>query len=112
MRENILKAQIEEYLFVKHLFYLRLNSGDIVKGYGKSRRRIRLCPEGTADFIVIQTVKSCTISQLKVIWIEAKGEGTEWTEEQKLFALDVVDRGMSYYVVETVEQVQNIFERG
>ncbi len=56
--EAQLKKTVEDYLQYGanqgQWVFLRLNSGDFIETRGETRRRIKGCPKGTADFLVIQ----------------------------------------------------------
>ena len=58
MLESELKLSVEQYLQYGQnqgkWMFLRLNSGDFKEVRGETRRRIKGCPKGTADFIIIK----------------------------------------------------------
>ena len=58
MLEKDLKRTVEDYLQYQQnqgkLVYLRLNAGDFIEVRGETRRRVKGCPKGTADFLVLQ----------------------------------------------------------
>ena len=58
LSEADIKRAVTDYLQIAEnqgkLFFLRLNSGEIIEARGDTRRRVKLCPPGTADFVVFQ----------------------------------------------------------
>lgn len=77
---------------------LRLNSGTVKMG----SRRIRLCPAGTADLMVL-------VPQGRAIFIETKTEdgrtNKEQLEAQALFKDKVEARGFTYVRATNLDQV-------
>ena len=57
LSEAELKQSVTDYLEILqaqgHLLFLRLNAGDFIELRGNSRRRIKGCPKGTADLLVL-----------------------------------------------------------
>jgi hypothetical protein len=54
MRESDLQRAILETLSAKRIWAMRLNSGTMVVGSGAAQRRIRMCPPGTPDILVLR----------------------------------------------------------
>ena len=58
MKESELQKAILEYLTLKKIYHLRLNSGQILGNRGKIRYMVNLCPMGTPDIFVLHNGKS------------------------------------------------------
>jgi len=101
MREADLKRTCEDYLQIQQnlggLMFLRLNSGDAFREYGGRKYRIKLCPEGTADFYVLKKSRS--------IFIELKGDKGKQSDEQTAFEQAVRRQGADYFVVRDTEDL-------
>lgn len=53
MKESELQKAIIDWLKIKKIYHLRLNSGKVLANYRDKTRMIHLCPEGTPDLMVI-----------------------------------------------------------
>ena len=118
IRERDLKITVSAYLQYKmnagELYYDRLNSGEVVVMAGQSRRRIKLCVEGTADFVVLQKtllwdgVHATRIPACRTIFLELKSAKGRQTPEQGAFQKLVEMQGASYFIIHSFEQLQEI----
>src|SRR3990167_2662206 len=124
--EADIKRAVEDRLQIAQnqgqLMFLRLNSGDFIEVRGATRRRIKGCPPGTADFIVLQSVSfSLTYAgvspshQLPVIpativtFIEVKKpKGGKQSEEQKVFEVKVRQFYARYFILKSVDELEEI----
>ncbi len=106
MREAELKSAVDDYLNILQnqgkVLFLRLNSGDFIEVRGETRRRVRGCPKGTADYIVIMPNR--------VIFLELKSDVGKQSKEQKEFQGKVEEQGALYYVVRSVDEVMEVIE--
>ncbi|MCJ7654401.1 MAG: VRR-NUC domain-containing protein [Dehalococcoidia bacterium] len=84
------------------LIYLRLNSGSLIIGEGKARRRVCCCPPGTSDNIVVLPGKT--------IFVEYKGEKGKQTREQKTFEKMVSEQGHQYWLVYDFDAFKDAIE--
>ncbi len=104
MSEADLKLAVAEYLEILtnqgKLYADRLNSGEVIILQGQSRRRVKLCREGTADFLVL--------CQGKVIYLECKSSKGRQSPAQRAFELLVKAQGASYYIVRSVDELDGI----
>ena len=104
--EGTLKSTVENYLQVLEnqgkLIFLRLNSGDFIEVRGNSRRRVKGCPAGTADFEII--VGECTI------FLELKSKNGKQNKEQKLFERKVKSFGCEYHIIRSFEELENVLK--
>ena len=122
MREKDLKLAVSEYLEYgtnQGKWYAdRLNSGEAIVIAGQSRRRITLCREGTADFIVIRrnrspyndwggTVACCFAN---IIFIELKGDKGKQSPEQGAFQKLVESQGAEYAIIRSIDELEAILE--
>ncbi len=110
MYEADLKLAVEDYLTYKQnageLMFLRLNAGDFIEVRGSTRRRVKGCPAGTADFEVIKgDIDTMLRPRCKVIFLELKSEKGKTTEAQDEFADLVRKQGANYFVIRDVEEL-------
>ena len=108
MREADLKLAAAEYLeYLTNQGYLyadRLNSGEVIEVRGKTRRRIKLCRKGTADFYVLRGGHA--------IFLECKkGKTGKQSPEQRAFEILVKEQGASYYLIRSIEELDIILSR-
>ncbi len=79
------------------LIWLRLNSGDLIIGEGAARRRVRCCPKGTSDNLVIFP------NPTRVVFVEYKSATGKQTREQVEFDKRVNGQGHAYWLVKDFE---------
>ena len=118
MKEADLKRAVNDYLQILmnqgKLYYDQLNSGEIVALFGKSRRRIKLSREGTADFYVLQTtelwdgVHATRIPACRVIFLELKSESGRQSPEQGAFRILVEMQGAEYCLIRSIDELEAI----
>jgi hypothetical protein len=114
MKEADIKHAIAQYLQIgmnQGKWYSdRLNSGVafVPCGVG-SFRKIQLCREGTADFMVIEGLNKY-LKTSRVIFLEVKSETGKQSKVQKEFQKLVEAQGASYFIIRSVEDVQAILE--
>jgi len=129
MSESDLQKSICDYLDLVKIHYLRLNSGDMLKSYtprGQSNPktyRIKGCPKGTADLLVLASKKGSELELLteepitceilekifpRPIFLECKSEKGKQTPEQKQFESIVKGSGYEYEVVRSLDDVIEI----
>ena len=112
MRESNIKFAITERLQIyenqgKIIWWERLNSGEVIVLRGKKPYRVKLCREGTPDFIVIRQLDPQTMIP-EVIFLEAKSDTGELSEAQEVFQQRMVGNGIGYYVVRSAQEVIDI----
>ena len=112
MTESDIKLAIHEYLQIMQnqgkLVFNRLNSGDIIATYGERRARIKLCQEGTPDFIVHQSAtEEGLIRSHSTFYIEVKHERgkPKLREAQERFRDMVEHQGIPVHIVQSVDEV-------
>jgi len=118
MKEADLKLAVEEYLQYQQnlgkLMFLRLNSGDFIVNYGASgQRRIRGCPKGTADIVIIKQNYFDIYDEMPwpastVIFLELKSDKGKQSVEQKEFQEIVERQGCEYRICRSVDEVREI----
>ena len=95
--ERDVKKTCEEFLSalqnMEQLIFLRLNSGDIIIGEGEARRRVRCCPPGTSDNIVIIP------NPTRVIFVEYKSTEGKQSSNQRAFEELAVGQKHEYWLV-------------
>mgnify|MGYP001560577565 CR=1 FL=1 len=120
--ESDIKKAVADYLQYKEnqgkLWYARLNAGDFIETRGNTRRRIKGVGKGTADLIVIQSTnvqtqykgqaKGSPYPIARVTFVECKSSKGKPSKEQLEFAERVMGLNCRYFVVRSVEEVQNI----
>jgi hypothetical protein len=107
--ETDIKQPCESFLYslmnMDKLIYLRLNSGDLIIGEGKAKRRVRCCPKGTSDGIVIIPKPSGHL----VIFVEyKKAKGGKQTREQAAFDKKVCGMGFEYWLVSDADEFMHL----
>lgn len=103
--EAQIKRACEEYLeYGQNLgkwMWLRLNSGHaFMPGGSKAFYKIKLCPKGTADILVIRDGQP--------IFLEIKSLAGKISKEQLDFERLAIRNGASYRVIKSLEELQDI----
>ncbi len=109
--ESDLKYGVDDYLQyginLGKWYAFRLNSGDFIVGEeGKSRRRVKGTPKGTADFEVFRRIpnsKAC-----RVIFIETKSPDGRQRPEQVEFERKARAQGAEYYLIRDLDELIKI----
>jgi hypothetical protein len=103
--EAIIKNSCEGFLNalqnMDRLIWLRLNSGDLIIGEGAAKRRVRCCPKGTSDNMVIIP------NPTRVIFVEYKSLTGKQSREQVTFEKTVERQGHEYWLVTDIDAFQN-----
>ena len=111
MKEAELKSAVEEYLQYKQnageLVYLRLNTGEFIELRGDTRRRVKGCPKGTADLLVLMGAGGF-VGCLRVIFLELKSEKGRSSPEQAAFGKLVEMQGCEYHIVRSIEEMEEV----
>jgi hypothetical protein len=93
MTETELIRQIKDYLDMKQVFYIRLNSGAFRTPTGAM---YKMASPGTPDLIIVNN---------GVKWVECKvGKNTQ-SGSQKIFQKRLEKAGGSYFVVRSLEDL-------
>lgn len=104
--EGVLKREVDNYLQELadqgKLILLRLNAGDFLDVRGGYRRRVKGCPKGTADMLVVY--------DSRIVFLELKGPTGRQTPEQKAFEQTAKERECEYHVVRSLDQVKEVIE--
>ncbi len=102
--EKDLKFAVEQYLEYgtnQGKWYAdRLQAGEVIEVRGKTRRRVKLCRIGTADFYMILNGQ--------IIFLECKGEKGRQSPAQKAFEKLVKEQQALYYIISSVEELDTI----
>ena len=108
MKESDLKLAVSDYLEYKtnlgELYADRLNSGEVIVVAGKGRRRVKLCREGTADFLILTKFQLVP----RIIFLELKGDKGRQSPEQRAFQKLVENQLAEYYVVRSIEELEAV----
>lgn len=110
VKEADIQRTCLEYLDLKGIMYLRLNSGDVFRpGAAGKMYRVKGCPKGTADTLVLARTKhSCHSIEPRPIFIEFKSSVGKQTKEQAEFERDVKSLGYEYYVIRSLEELEKV----
>ena len=117
MLEADLKRAVSDYLRYQQnlgkLFYLRLNSGDVLVKGGAKHYKIKLCEEGTADFVVIResvvpVFAQVTVMTTQAIFLELKSEKGRTSPAQDAFKIIVEAQGCVYKIIRSMEDLIEI----
>ena len=105
LSEADIKASCESFLAalqnMDRLIWLRLNSGDLIIGEGAAKRRVRCCPRGTSDNLVIIP------NPTRVLFVEYKSAGGKQSRDQLAFEKTVERQGHEYWLVSDIDAFQN-----
>lgn len=116
IKENDIKLAVAEYLQLLanqgELYADRLNSGEVIVLRGNTRRRVKLCRPGTADFFVIQKRGYFFERRARIIFLETKSTKGKQSEAQKEFQGMVERQGAEYHLVRSVEDLLEVLEGG
>ena len=106
LTEAQLKRQVEDFLAFgvnQGRWYAdRLNSGEFIEVRGKTRRRIKGCRKGTADFFVIRNSRTT--------FIETKRKQGRISPEQRAFRILVEIQGADYLIIRSLEELIEILK--
>ena len=115
MKEADTKRTIADYLETGMAqgkwYYDRLQSGEVIEVRGNTRRRVKLCRTGTADFFVIKLSDCMDCVGCKVIFLEVKGTHGRQRPEQKEFQDLIEAQRARYFIVYSLEEVQEILTK-
>uniref|UniRef100_A0A6H2A0C8 VRR-NUC domain-containing protein n=1 Tax=viral metagenome TaxID=1070528 RepID=A0A6H2A0C8_9ZZZZ len=104
IKESNLKRQLEDYLQFQQnlgrLLFLRLNAGNFIELRGNNRRRIKGCPKGTADLLVL--------AGGKVTFLELKSKRGKLTDAQVEFSRAAWEQGADYHIIRSLEEVREL----
>ena len=108
MTEHQIQKDCEDYLqrlqAMGKLMYLSLNSGFAFMFHGDKKYKIKLCPKGTADILVI---KPCNLNP-EVYFLEVKTDKGKQSEAQIKFQEDVELMGCYYRVIRSLDEVMEL----
>ena len=118
-REGDIKRTVEDYLQFGmnqgKWYFDRLNSGSLIicNPDGSFRRKVRLCREGTADFIVIRKwwpPGAPNKWETLVIFLELKSAKGKLGKEQRCFKTLVEAQGALNVVIKSIEDLKEVLE--
>ena len=110
--EHQIQTQIINFLKYKSWFVMRLNSGKISVGEGRSRRMIQMNEVGTPDIMAFRRfVRTCDVHSigtlhLDLLFIEVKRPGNKPTLHQKMKMRELESFGARCLVAHSVEEVE------
>ena len=122
--EADIKKAVDDWLTFQDnlglLLFFRLNAGDFIvtNPDGSHRRRIKGAKKGAADFEVLQPAFVRTSYKgvergephpvCRVTFLEIKKRGSDQSSAQKMFETKVTRLHARYFVVRSVEEVEEI----
>jgi hypothetical protein len=116
--EGYVKSAVLEYLAMKHIYALRVNSGSVLGNTNGRKWCVKMAPKGTADILALEPgllVGTDSDYQEKVftpIWIETKAPKKGPTEQQLDFKREVEEMGHVYLVARSMDDVRDFIEKG
>jgi len=101
IQEKFVLRQIMDFLSVRHVFHVRLNTGAFRANYYGNKRffRCHSLGPGAADILALPPGKA-------PVWIETKSNRGRQTEAQKLFASYVETYGHRYVVAHSSDDLE------
>lgn len=115
IREADVKRAVDDFLQYGQnqgkWVYLRLNSGDFIDVRGGTRRRIKGCQKGTADFLVLTNngrFDAWNKFYCIPIFIEVKSPTGRQSKDQIVFQALVEAQGAEYHIIRSVEELQKV----
>lgn len=113
--EAQIKKAVADYLDIGMVqgkwWYSRLNSGTTILSYitksGEQKKRaIKMCANGTADFVVVELGGEGQFSNFQIVtFFETKTKRGKQTEEQIEFQRLVESLGCNYFLIRSVDDV-------
>ena len=93
------------------LYFDRLNSGEVIEVRGKTRRRVKLCREGTADFYILKKLHLMAgIISTRIIFLELKSVKGKQRSEQGAFQKLVEAVGGEYHIIRSIEDLEKALD--
>ena len=112
--EGYVKQAIMEFLAAKHIYCLRINSGQhIIRDENNGKKRvIRLAPKGTADLLALVPLRTMQRQPYFFpLWIETKVPGNQLTPDQEIFREQRIEDGHQHLVAHSIEDVEEYLKR-
>lgn len=107
--EGHCKTAVLDLLAAEHIFILRVNSGDLLlTASNGSKRLVKLAPKGTSDILAVVPDPRGAFMPL---WIETKAGKGKLTQEQEWFRDDVIERGHSWILARSSDDVLDWLRR-
>lgn len=110
--EGYVKQAVMQYLTLKKIFFLRVNSGSMLTEHNGKKRRIAMGEKGTADLLVIlgQGDDYCDYpaSHKRVYWLEIKSPTGKQSPAQKEFQKQREADGHRYALIRSIGDLQKL----
>lgn len=101
--EGYVLSSVLEYLAVKKIFALRMNSGAIQDKRGIP---VRMHKPGTADILAFRRLLDHLPGDAQIFWIECKAPSGKQSELQKAFQKTVEGQGHFYILAYGIEDLE------
>lgn len=102
--EGNVKSAVLQYLALKGMKTIRINSGSIIGSTGGRKWRVKLADEGTADILTFRR-GACSCQGSLPVWIETKAPKKGQEAAQLAFQKEVEELGHVYMVVRDVKEL-------
>jgi hypothetical protein len=103
LSESQVLRSILDYLAVKRIYAVRMNSGSIVGESNGKRWRIGMHEAGTADILALDNLG---LNGFWPTWIEVKGPKGKQSDLQKQFQAKVTAEGHRYILAYSIDDLQ------
>jgi hypothetical protein len=106
--EQQIQRAILDYLAVKKIWHMRLNTGAVVLESKGRTRMVRYGRPGCADILVSPIARYSGFPCF--LWLEVKAPTGKQSDKQKEFEKEVLDEGHDYFVVRSIDDVEKILK--
>lgn len=108
--ESLVLRSILQYLAIRKIWHLRMNTGSVVSSYKGKTRLMKFGRPGCADILAIFAGKFSQMDGLTILWIEVKAPKGVQSDIQKEFQQEVEAVGHRYAVVRSIEDVAAVLD--
>lgn len=103
--EQAIQRSITDWLSIKKIWWMRMNSGAVISEYQGKKRMFRFGTSGCAD-LLISFRREWEDRNPLFVWIEVKAK-TKQSDSQKEFQKEVERGGHYYLVAYSIDDVEN-----
>ena len=108
VREKDVQRAICDYLSLKKLFYIRMNTGAVTATYNGKQRFFRFGEKGMADIYVRKLTQVGPYRYQRTIWVEVKSPTGRQSEDQQEFQKRVEALGDLYILARSIDDVRGV----
>jgi hypothetical protein len=113
MKESQIQRAIMDYLAARRILAFRMNTGAMAGEYNGKQRFMRFGVVGMADILAFsesvdypEGAHGIRYDLITPVWIEVKADTGKQSEHQKSFQKQVEERGHTYVVALSIEDVE------